>query len=143
MLVDKQGRYWGRRVSMAITRYRFISPVGDQQEHCYEQKYLLNVCLTDDDDIVNKPPKTCLEHCASEGDSHVDAISSLHSAASRGFSINFLCALAQLYVEHSSITEDEVDMFMSGIPVLGEHDIEPQGKVTDHLFTDPLSDTGT
>ena len=40
MLVDKCGRYWVRRQVMGITRYRFISPVGDNQEKYYEQKYL-------------------------------------------------------------------------------------------------------
>ena len=84
MLADKQGRYWIRRATMAITRHRFISPVGDDQEKYYKQKYLLNVCLTDEDDVVHNPPKSWLELCASKGmcDSHVDALSSLQSALS-------------------------------------------------------------
>ena len=56
MLADKQGQYWVKRATMAIIRHRFISPAGDDQEKYYEQKYLLNVCLTDEDDVVHNPP---------------------------------------------------------------------------------------
>ena len=52
MLADKQGHYWVRWETMAITRHRFISHVGDDQEKYYEQKYLLNVDLTDEDILV-------------------------------------------------------------------------------------------
>ncbi len=122
MFADKQGRYWIRRAAMAVTRHRFISPVGDDQEKYYEQKYLLTVCLTDEDEVVQHPPDSWLELCASEGmcDSHTDALSSLESATSRGFSIESLRALAQVYVEHSFITDDEADTLLSDIPVLGE-----------------------
>ena len=38
---------------MCITRYRFINPVGDEQDKFY---YLLNVPISYDDDIVvNRP----------------------------------------------------------------------------------------
>jgi len=37
------------------------------------------------------------------------------------------------------ITEEEADGFLSGIPVMGERDDEPQGEITDHLITDRLS----
>ncbi len=52
---------------MAVTRHRVISPVGDDQEKYYEQKYLLTVCLTDEDEVVQHPPDSWLELCASEG----------------------------------------------------------------------------
>ena len=48
-------------------------------------------------------------------------------------------ALAKLYVEHSFITENEADAFLSDIPVIGERDMEPQFKFNDELFTDPES----
>ncbi len=50
--------------------------VGDDQEKYYEQKYLLNVALTDEDDIVCNPPESWVQLCASEGmcDSHTDAL---------------------------------------------------------------------
>jgi len=75
-------------------------------------------------------------------DTHIDALSCLQSAISRGFNIESLRALAQLYIDHTFITE-EADSFLSGIPVMGERDDEPQGEITDHLFTDPDSDLGT
>ena len=91
--------------------------MGDDQVKYYEQKYLLNVCLTDKDN----PPKSWLELCASKGmcESHIDALSS-QSAISRGFNIDALRALAKLYLEHSFITENEADAFLSDIPVIGE-----------------------
>ena len=139
MLKDKEGRYWVRRATMAITRHRFISPVGDDQEKYYEQKYLLSVCMTDEHDIFHNPPQSWLELCASEGmcDVHVDALSSLQSAVSRGFNIDSLRSLARLYVEHKFITDEEADGFLSGIPVLGEKDDEPQVSISDCLLSDP------
>ncbi len=124
---------------MGIMCHRFISPVGN------DQKYLLNVALTDEDDIVCIPPESWEELCACEGmyDSHTHALSSLHSAASHGFSVESLCALGQVYIEHSFITEDEADTFLSAIPVLGEHDMKPQVNVMDHLLSDLQSDMGS
>ena len=130
MLADKQGQYWVRWATKAITCHRFISPVGDDQEKYYKQKYLLNMCLTGEDDVVHNPPKSWFELCASKGmcNSHIDALSSLQSIISRGFNIDSLRALAKLYVEHSFITEIEADAFLSDIPVIGERDMEPQVK---------------
>jgi len=42
-----------------------------------------------------------------------------------------------------SLPRLEADGFLSEIPVMGEWDDEPQGEITDHLFTDPDSDLGT
>ena len=43
---------------MAVTHYRFVSPVGDDQEKFYEQEYLLllHVCTTVEGDAVHNPP---------------------------------------------------------------------------------------
>ena len=61
--------------------------MGDDQEQYYQQKYLLQVPLTDEDEVVLNPPESWIELCAREGmcDAHLDAISSLQSAISRGF----------------------------------------------------------
>ena len=101
--------------------------------------------MTDDDDVVHSPPQSWLELCASRGmcDTHIDALSCLQSAISRGFSIESLRALAQLYVEHKFITDEEADTFLSDIPIMGERNDEPQGNITDHLLTDPESDLGS
>ena len=54
VLADKEGNFWIRRARMVITRHRFISSVGDDQEQYY-QKYLLQVPLTDEDEVVLDP----------------------------------------------------------------------------------------
>ena len=51
---------------MAVKHYRFVSPVGDNQEMFYEQKYLLNVPMSDEDDVMHDPPQSWLELCASK-----------------------------------------------------------------------------
>ena len=57
MLADKQGHYTGGEGPqwLAVTHYRFVSPVGDDQEKFYEQKYLLllHVCMTAEGDAVH------------------------------------------------------------------------------------------
>ena len=75
-------------------------------------------------------------------DSHVDALSSLQTAISRGYNIDLLRGLAKLYVEQSFITENEADAFLSDIPVIRERDMEQQFKFNDQVFTDPESDLG-
>ena len=68
---------------------------------------------------------------------HVRLSRSRHSksAISQGFNIDSLRTLAKLYVEHSFITENEADAFLSDIPVIGERDMEPQVKFNDQLFS--------
>lgn len=77
VLADKEEHYWIRRAKMIITRHRFISSVGDDQEQYYQQKYLLHVPITDEDEVVLNPPESWIELCAREGmcDAHLDAIS--------------------------------------------------------------------
>ena len=41
---------------------------------------------------------------------------------SRGFNLESLRALAQLYIDHSFLTQNEADLFLADIPVSGEHD---------------------
>ena len=88
-------------------------------------------------------PDSWIELCASNGmcDAHLDALSCLQSAISRGFHTDQLRSLAQLYIEHGFLSDDEADAFLSDIPVLGELD-EPEATVTDQMFNDPLSDAG-
>ena len=52
-----------------------------------------------------------------------------------------LRSLAQLYIEHGFLSEQEADTFLSDIPILGEHD-EPHATVIDQMFNDPSSDVG-
>ena len=78
-------------------------------------------------DVVLNPPKSWVELCAQSGmcDAHLDALSCLQSVISRGFHTDQLRSLAQLYIEHGFLSEQETDTFLSDIPVLVEHD-EPQ-----------------
>jgi len=103
------------------------------------------MCLTDEDNVVHNPPKSWLELCVSKGmcDSHIDALSSLQSAISRGFNTDSLRALPKLYIEHSFITENKADNLLSDIPVIREFNIESQVKFNDQLFTDPESELGS
>ena len=63
MLVDQEGRYWVRRAKMYITRYCFINPVGDEQKKFYEQKYLLNIPISENDDILLSSPQSWMQLC--------------------------------------------------------------------------------
>ena len=88
---------------MVITRHRFISSVGDDAEKYYQQKYLLSVPITEDHEVLN-PPKSW---CAQSGmcDAHLDALSYLQSAISRGFHTDHLRSLAQLYTEYGLLSK--------------------------------------
>ena len=144
MLLDRSDHYWIRRPTMVVTRHRFISPVGDDQEKYYEQKYLLTVPITADDELINNPPQSWMQLCVRKGlcDKHLDALSSLHSAVSCGFHIEAIRNLAQLFVEHSFLTVDEANTFLADIPTLGENELEPQTTITDQVLGDPDTDLG-
>ena len=144
MLIDKQGRYWVRRAKMGIVRYRFINPAGDEQEKFYEQKYLLNMPVAPEDNIVTNVPHSCMQLCIQEGlfDEHADAMTSLHSALSRGFHVDSLRELARLYTGHGFINEDESDCFLADLPTIGNDIDEPRVHVSDHLLSSPDSDIG-
>ena len=119
-LPDLNGHYWCRRGKMCFTRTMFLSSVGDNQERCYEQKYLLNTPLTCDSDVVQSPPKSWIDLCVESGmcDQHLDALCCMQSALSRGFNLESLRALAQLYMDHGFLTQNKADLFLADIPVL-------------------------
>lgn len=136
VLQDSDGHYWYRRAKMVCTRHRFISCVGDDdQEKYYQQKYLLTVPITSQSEVVLNPPDSWVELCVSEGmcDEHLDAMSCMQSAVSRGFHTDALRELAQVYIEHGFLCEDEADMFLSEIPVFGESE-ESQCTVSDQML---------
>ena len=122
---------------MTITRHRFISSIGDDQEKYYEQKFLLNVPITDQSEVVQNPPTSWIEHCMQLNmfHSHIDALACMQSGISRGFSVEALRSLAQLYIDNGFLTHAEADTFLSDIPVPGERD-EPQSTVADYMLGD-------
>ena len=69
-------------------------------------------------------------------DQHLDALCCMHSALSRGFNLEYLRALAQLYIDHGFLTQNEADLFLADIPVLGEYD-KQEATVTDQMLADP------
>ena len=142
-LPDLNGHYWCRRGKMCFTRTMFLSSVGDNQERYYEQKYLLNTPLTCDSDVVQSPPRSWIDLCVESGmcDQHLDALCCMQSALSRGFNLESLRALAQLYMDHGFLTQNEADLFLADIPILGEHD-EQEATVTDQMLADPDCDMG-
>ena len=143
VLADTDGHHWYRRAKMVCTRHRFISSVGDDQEKYYEQKYLLTVPLIPQSEVVLEPPRSWVEFCARQGmcDEHVDALSCMQSAVVRGFHTEALRQLPQLYVQHGFLADDEADLFLSEIPVLGERE-EPETAVADQLLQTVSSDMG-
>ena len=60
-----------------------------------------------------------MQLCVQKGlrDKHLDAHSSLHSAVSSGFHTEAIRNLAQLFVEHSFLTDDEANTFLADIPL--------------------------
>ena len=74
----------------------------------YQQKYLLSVPMTE---VVLNSPKSWVEVCVESGmcDAHLDALSCLQSAISRGFHTDQLRSLAQFYyyIEHGFLSDEE------------------------------------
>ena len=68
----------------------------------------------------------------------VACLMSMQSALSRGFHLESLRALAQVYVEHGFLTENEADLFLADVPILGEHD----ATVTDQMLAVPDCNVG-
>ena len=93
----------------------------------YEQKHLLNTPLTCDSDVVQSRPKSYIDLCVESSmcDQHLDALCCMHSALSRGFNLESLRALAQLYIDHGFHTQNEADLFLADIPVLGMTNRKP------------------
>ena len=92
-------------------------------------------------DIVQSPPKSWIDLCVQGGmcDQHLDALSCMQSALSRGFNLESLRTLAQLYIDHGFLSQNEAELFLADTPVLGEHD-EQEATVTDQMLADPGCD---
>ena len=95
VLQDKQGQFWRRRSKVAVTQFHFLVPVGDTQEKFYEQKYLLNVPMLPEDNVISAPPQSWMQLCVEKGlcNKEGDALSCLHTAVSKGFKNEDLKAL--------------------------------------------------
>ena len=113
MLADTNGDCWIRRASAAVTRHRFITI--EDQELYYEQKYLLTVPLSPNDDIITDPPSSWVKVAiqANLVDEHHDAKATLMDAVKRGFSFENIQSIVQIYIEHQFLDEDEADAFLS------------------------------
>ena len=57
----------------------------------------------------------------------------MQCALSRGFYLDSLITVAQLYINHGFLSENEADLFLADIPVLGEHN-EQEATVTDQML---------
>ena len=91
------------------------------KKNTMNNKILLNVLITDQSEVVQNPPTSWIEHCVRLNmyDSHVDALACIQSGISRGFSVEALRSLAQLYIDNGFLIHDE---FLSDMPVPGERD---------------------
>lgn len=128
---------------MAVSRWRFLSPDGDNLESFYEHKYLLNVPFTAEDDVVKNPPESWLELCAESGlvNETEDCLNNLHCAVARGFDVKAVKELAKAFVDNGFLTTDDIDAFMSNLPVENEPNVdEPSAKVADNLIGDDEDD---
>ena len=126
-LADNNGWYWVRRSRMTITRHRFISCIGDDQEKYYEQKFLFNVPITDQSEVVQNLPTSWIEHCVQLNmyDMHIDALACMQSGISRGISVEALRSLAQLYIDNGFLTHDEADAFLTYLSLEREMNLSP------------------
>ena len=138
ILKDDRRKFWRKRGKIAVTRFHFLTPVGETQEKFYEQKYLLNVPLTKDHKVITEPPHSWMQLYVEKGlcDKEVDALSCHHTAVSKGFQYEQLKTLVQLLVDHGFLSTSEGDSFMADIP-LGAQADEEEAEVTDALLTDP------
>ena len=137
MLADVNGRYWVRRATACVTRHRFITVDIKEQEVHYKQKYLLNVPLCPSDDVIVSPPSSWIQAAMEKDlvDEKLDAKSNLMDAANRGFSLESLKSLVDMYLEHGFLDDDEADTFLSTIPI-GPNQQEEVREVTDQLVGD-------
>ena len=124
-------------VKVAVTRFHFLTPVGETQESYYEQKYLLNVPIMPDDCIITNPPRSWMQLCVEKDlcNKEGDALSCLHTAVSKGFKYDDLKDLVQLFVDNAYLSAPEGHTFMADIP-LGTEIHEEEAEVTDALLTD-------
>ena len=139
MLKDIIGNFWICRAKAAITRHRFITM--DDQENYYMQKYLLNVPLSPNDDVIINPPLSWIQVAMNANlvDQHDDVKASLFDAVKRGFNVENIQSLVKLYLEHEFLDEQEADAFISTLRT-GTDSHEEIREVTDQLFGDGESD---
>ena len=99
------------------------------------QKYLLNIPITPDHDVIIHPPLSWIEVAmkANLVDQHHDVKANLLDAVKRGFKIENIQSLVQMYLEHEFLDEQEADAFLSTLPT-GTNNVEEVREVTDQLF---------
>ena len=116
MLKDNAGNYWVCRARAAVTRHRFITV--DDQENYFMQKYILNIALTPSDDVVIHPPLSWVQVAINANivDQHHDVRANLLDAVKRGFDVDNIRSLVQMYLEHEFLDEQEADAFLSTLP---------------------------
>ena len=121
-----------------------MAPADETQEQFYEQKYLLNISLTEEDIITSQPPQSWMQLCVEKGlcEKEGDALNCLHTVVSKGFKYEELKTLVQLFVDNKFISANEGDVFMADIP-LGAETNEEEAEVTDTLLGDVSNDYGT
>ena len=133
MLKDVTGNYWVCRARAAITHLRFITV--DDQENYYMQKYLLNISITPKDDVIVHPPLSWIQVTVNVNlvDQHHVVRVNLLDAVKRGFNIENIKTLVQMYLEHEFLEEEEAYAFLSTLPT-GTNITEEIREVTDQLF---------
>ena len=72
-------------------------------------------------------------------DQHLDSLSCTQSALSENFNLDSPRTLVQLYIDHCFLSQNEADLVLADIPVIGEHD-EKEATVTNQMLAD--SDCG-
>ena len=80
------------------------------------QKYLLNVPLTPNDDLVIHPPSSWIM-TKNMVDQHHDIRANLMDAVKRGFNFENIQSLVKMYLENEFLDEEEADAFLSTLPV--------------------------
>ena len=101
------------------------------------QKYLVNVPVTPTDDIIIHPPLSWIQVAINANilDKQHDVKAILLDAVKRGFTLENIQSLVQMYLEHEFLNEEEADAFLSTLPT-GTDNKEELCEVTDQLFGD-------
>lgn len=107
----------------------------DDQENYYMQKYLINIPVSPSSDVIKHPPSSWIQVAINANivDQHYDVKANLQDAVKRGFTLENIRTLVQMYLEHSFLDELEADAFLSTLPS-GTENNEEIREVTDQLF---------